>query len=476
MTHPVKIAGLGIVLACLAPAAAAAPADHPALYAHVTQLQVSGKQALAQLRVPQQVYLASRSASLADLRMFDRNGQPISFAVRTPPARHEEQVSSTEATIFPVHAQPGAAAATSLQVSTSEDGRVIAVKTRSGADTRPGAVLSALVLDLSDDDAAAPAVHALRLTQPAGIANYTAHLAVEVSTDLNHWTAAGDGLVSWLQNADARTLANDRIELDTAGKFRYARLSWRDGTPAQFPRIQAERRAAAPAPRPTESLLVVGKPGRFANDIVYPAAQALPVQSVSLQFGERNVVAPALLGRYVEVPVLKKGEQPRHDFEPLWSATFYRLAQDGKVRSSGQLGLDDAHLDEWVLRPASALIPAPALLLAWEPASIVFLANGAAPYTLAVGRAGVTGVAVNVARIAPAFTEAELARLESATVGPMRAQTVAAPSASEAQLAAVGARSRNLILWAVLAIGVLAVALMARQLMRQIPQQEPPPP
>ena len=460
-----------LLLPLAASSAGAAPAsDGPALYAGVAELRVSGKEAVAQLRLPREVYMASRSAQLDDLRIFDRNGQPVSFALRTPRPPADNSVSVSEVAIFPVRGQStGDSTAASLQVSTSADGKVISVKTNSGAGARPDAQLNALVLDLTGDQTAP--VHALRLTPPPNIGNYTARIVVEVSTDLKRWEEAGEAPVSWLRNARQSDLVSDRIELDSAGAYRYARLTWREGAPLEFTRIEAERRSATPAARASDSMVINGVPGRFVNDIVYPAAVALPVHSVSLQFDERNVVAPAALGSYLEIPVLKKGEPARYDFEPHLRATFYRLAQGGKVRTSGEFEIDHRHVAEWVLRPVTALTPAPAMRISWEPDTILFLANGAAPYTLAVGRAGVGSVAGAIDRVAPGFGEADLARAELATLGAMRSQSVAAPSASEAQLAAAGARSRTVVLWAVLVIGVLAVALMARQLMRQMPNQ-----
>lgn len=475
MNKLLTVASCAALLCGAAAAHEPAPKDGPSLYAQTIPVTVSGKEALAQMRVPQAAYLASRSADLDDLRLFDRNGQPLRFALRTPGPRVDQAVSSSAVTIFPVRAAAGADGGASLDIRTSSDGKLISVNTRSVNEVKPGDVLSALVLDLqADGKAASGPVVALRLQPPTGTDNYTARIGIEVSDDLKRWSSAGEAAVSWLRNADGKTLASDRIELD-AGNVRYARLVWREGAALQFAAISAERRSGQPAQRTLETMLIAGRPGKVAGDIVYPAALALPVRSVGLQFGEQNVVTPALLGHYVELPALRSGEPARVDLEPLLRSTFYRLNQGGKVRASGDLTVDETHVDEWVLRPNAPLVPPPSLRIAWEPATIVFLASGAAPYTLAVGRDKVKNAAQDLTSVAPGFGDTELAQLETAVAGAAQVQNVAGPAPGAAQQAAAAARTRTIILWSVLVLGVLAVALMARQLMRQMPKDGVPP-
>ena len=463
-----------LMTACAALIASAAmaqtaPPDSPALYAQVAPVNVSGKEALAQLRVPRDIYMASRSAQLADLRLFDRNGAPLRFALRAPALPAAAPVSSSPVTVFPVRAAAGASAATSLEVRTSSDGKLISVNARSAGEVKAGESLGALVLDLGE--VTPQPLIALRLQPPRDADNYTARIAVELSDDLKSWRDAGEAVVSWLRNADGKTLASDRIELDGSGG-RYARLTWREGVPLAFAGVTAERRGTGAPALPLESMLINGRPGKVAGDIVYEAALALPVRAVGLQFGEQNVVAPALLGRYIALPAVNGGEA-RYDVEPLFRATFYRLNQGGKLRASGDFTVDETHVAEWVLRPQAALTPPPSLRIGWQPATIVFLTSGAPPYSLAVGRDKADSAVADIASVAPGFGETELAQVETATVGPARANTGAAVAAGAAQEAAAAARTRTMILWAVLVLGVLAVGLMARQLMRQMPKDEP---
>jgi hypothetical protein len=166
---------------------------------------------------------------------------------------------------------------------------------------------------------------------------------------------------------------------------------------------------------------------------------------------------------------LKQGESTRWDFEPAFRATFFRLAQGGKTRTSGDVAIGESHVGEWVVRPLADLATAPTVQISWQPASIVFLSGGKKPYTLAVGRDGAAGAAVDVSSVAPGFGSAELAALEQATTGTIRQQRVADPGISDAAAAAASARGRTVVLWGVLLIGVLALGLMVRHLVKQMP-------
>jgi hypothetical protein len=471
-----KRGALALMLACLQPlaqsgAAPAGQADAPSAYTHTLELGLNGKESLVQLRLPKEVYLASRSAELADLRIFDQDGKMVRFAYLDPAGEAPVSVVATPTAIFPVMAEAGAGNHPSLDIRTSPDGTLVSINGRSqdGANGG-GSKLAALVVDtrVSDPAAASVPIAALRLSLPRNVDNYTARVALEVSDDLKHWESLGESVVSWMTNADTKALAIDRIEFD-AQSFRYARLSWREGTPLLFSSVVAERRARTDAAVTRDSMVLTAQPGRVGRDLIYRAGPALPVRSFGLKFVADNAVVPALVGRYIELPVLKQGESTRWDFEPAFRATFFRLAQGGKTRTSGDVAIGESHVGEWVVRPLADLATAPTVQISWQPASIVFLSGGKKPYTLAVGRDGAAGAAVDVSSVAPGFGSAELAALEQATTGTIRQQRVADPGISDAAAAAASARGRTVVLWGVLLIGVLALGLMVRHLVKQMP-------
>ncbi|WP_426176676.1 DUF3999 family protein [Massilia sp. TWR1-2-2] len=466
-----------LALACMPPLAQAAPAgagqaDAPARYTHTMELAFSGKESLVQLRLPKEIYQSARATDLADLRVFDRDGKPVPFAFLDRGSQALVSVKSTPVSIFPVMAEAEGKHQPSLDIRTSADGTLVSVNARSQNGRAVGnSKLAALVLDTRAEEAAgAPPteIASLRLTLPPNVDNYTARIRLEVSDDLKQWENLGESVVSWMTNADTKALSSDRIEFD-AQAFRYARLSWREGTPLLFSKVLAERHSRSDAARVVDSMILAPQPGRSGSDIVYRAAPAIPVHSFGLQFIDANVVVPALVGRYVELPAVKQGQSKRWDFQPAFRATFFRLTQGGKIRTSGDVAIGDSHVGEWVVRPSVELSPAPSVRISWQPASIVFLTGGKKPYSLAIGRDAAPGAAVRQSSVAPGFGAAELSALEHATVGAIRQQSAARPAMSEANVAGISARGRTAVLWGALLVGVLALALMVRHLVKQMP-------
>jgi hypothetical protein len=233
------------------------------------------------------------------------------------------------------------------------------------------------------------------------------------------------------------------------------------GTPVPFALI--ERMQQARPPRQWYSMTLQAAPNQRGKDLVYTAPIAIPVESVGLAFQGENVVLPATLGQYQERPAGQGGP----DLEALASATFYQLTQNGRRRVSGDIEIPVTHASRWVLRPKAGLAERPVLRLRWQAATVVFMAGGRAPYTLAFGRDGAQPVYLPLAQVAPGFSQDELAALELASAGPpVRQHDPRAGDAGSATGLASLLRQRNVWLWGLFLCGALAA--MAWRLARQL--------
>lgn len=444
-----------------AAAVTVAASDTPRDYTHVIPLSVSGKPGVVQLQLPRGAYLNARSAALNDLRVFDAQGVPQPFALRQPHAEPSTSHRALAVRVFPLMADRPDAALAGLEVSTATDGRVLSV--RLPAPGRAQERLAALVLDLRQDGMQEPPlVDALHFTLPSGRTTYSGQVWLEASDDLKRWDAVGVAELSWLANASEETLANDKLEFP-ARPMRYARLSWRSGEPLQFAGISAQSPVRDKAAALAETLLLPAQPGRDPRDLQYVRPAGIPPARIGLQIDSGNVVLPATLGSYREV---RRSGQYR--FEPIVRTTFYRLEQDGKTRESGDIAVPQWLGERWVLRfdqPPAVRAP---MRISWEPATLVFVAGGTPPYTLAVGRDKAAPAARDITDVAPGFTPAELRALDRATAGPLQAQAEAlADAAKRASADNSAAQNRLLILWGVLVLGVAIVAGMVWRLLRQ---------
>lgn len=460
--------------------AVASPDDTPAGYSHVLPLGIDANQAVVQLRVPREVYLHARSPALNDLRVFDAGGKSMPFAfvdLAAPPVVNRP---STPAAIFPVHgpARDAGRVHDSLQIRTGTDGAVISVTTptRAASDA-----LVSLVLDLqpaaraAQVDATAP-VGALALTLPPEVENYNAWVALDVSDDLESWDELAEAAVSWLINDQGATVQKHRIEF-APRPFRYARLRWLDGKPIAFSTIHAEYVVAQQKARHLETLVLQGARGTEGMDLVYTAPVAIPTRSLGLVFKGQNIVMPVQLGQYQAIRRREAGGRSavQLHLQSLVNMTFYQMTQDGRRRASGDVDIPPTHASQWVMRPHGDIAEQPGLRLGWTPSSMVFVASGKPPYSLAFGRTGASAAYVGLPQVAPGFSASELAALKAAKPGDLiQQQSSRDPVMEIVDSRAVG--SKRGWLWALLVAGVLALAAMAWHLFRQLKSgaSEPP--
>lgn len=470
MTYPTLARGaaallLAAPLAVCAESISTAMPDHKGMYSHAMQLTVSGKNAVVQLRLPPAVYLHALDADLDDLRVFDAGGFAMPFALTQPLTRATVQRRELPAAIFPVQgSKAGTGQHADVEIRTSGDGAVTSIITRHG--NAPAAPLSSLVLDFGRQSGK-PAIDSLVFSLPPGVTNYQAQVELEVSDDLRDWDTAGYASLSWLSNSEQQTLTSNRMEF-VPRAFRYARLTWRDGTPVRFASVVALSPVSNAQVPIQDSVTLKPAPGRFQNDLVYTGAPAIPVERISLASGAGNVLMPAQIGHYVELPALKGKQNTRWEFRPQLKATFFQMTQDGRQRRSGDVLLGGAHAAQWVLRPDVAPAVAPSMTLAWTPATMVFMASGTPPYSLHVGRRDAKRVAKAVSEVAPGFSDAELQALEQAVPGAVQAVSAPPTLPGAAEEAAQSAKLRKGLLWGVLLLGVAVLGAMVWRLWGQM--------
>jgi hypothetical protein len=445
---------------CTTALAADAPVQpRPADFAWQLPLAVSGNNGVVQFRLPVEVYARAQHPQMADLRVFDPAGQPVPFALHRPqpaavPAIREQVVEQ-----FPVHAGAADAdGAIALNVRASRDGSLLAIEARSEPRSA-AAPLTALIVDLG-----APhdgeTLEQLQFVLPEGSTDYRAVLRLEQSDDLKLWDALAQSSLDWIAAAsgDAR-LVNDRIAL-TGATGRYLRIAWRDGTPIEFGRIVARWRSATAMTDTRLQVVLDPQPGR-----IYPTGPAIAATQLGLELAQENTVLPVGIGTYRAQPRL----QPAWRFDADVDATFHRLLRNGVERRSGLIMTGPIAHAEWVVRSQRANEAAPKLVLRWQPDN----ARGSGPFTLAFGAAPEqvrtwTSGATTLALVAPGYAARELAELEYANAGDIRASAIERDAMPPAESAGSLIDRRTALLWGVLALGVLVLAGMSWRLFKQM--------
>ena len=369
------------------------------------------------------------------MRVLNGAGEPVPYSLDTPrgPARTPPMLRSVN--WFPLPRPAAGRNGAPLGVMIAADGSLRAISAPParaqhdvdlidvGRASRAGR-LSALLVHLRDD-------------------NYQGRVTVETSDDLRHWQPAGDAQLLKV-NYNGSILSQDRIELDGT-HARYLRLHWLDGAPYVDSMDMEVRAAGADHVKRADAQRewregIVARAGPKAGEHFFSTRGPYPVDRLRLDLPQPNTVAPAVV-------------YSRPGLEAPWrevsSATLFRLHNGTVEQSNPSLEMKPDLDRQWrvVVDTRNGGLGSETLTVAvgWRPATLTFVARGAAPFTLAVGSAGTVSSAVSrEALMTGASSVVATARLGDAlSVAQVESMGAAAKGADA---------SRRYLLWAALVL------------------------
>ena len=445
-----------------------------------------------QLALPASAYARTRQGELRDLRIVDATGERVPFALLPPrPARAESSEQLADARLYPLPPRPAAGQVWPAPVEVVVQGGRISVK-QTGTAPAPVAKNSpGWLFDLGDPaerkrDEPAPQTLRLRWSGPA---EFSAGYQLETSGDLRQWRAGGAGQVLALASG-AGVLTQPNVALPTdAGRF--VRLVWAEpgAAPALNGASAVRLRQAALAPDAPQELVLSASAEPLRADADAASMEAarrslhfdlggvLPVEQIDLRF---DAMAPSPAGgasgpsqpgsaaagatRIAPVRV-----QARNRDSEAWrdvgGHVFYRFERGGGSVTSPALALVLAARYLRIVPDARAAPLDPAhtrLVVHAALASVVFAAQGRAPFTLLAGAESGPAGALPVSTLVPALDE-ERARFGQATLGAWReSEQVVRELQAQQRVAAM----RPWLLWAVLLAGVAGLGFMVWRLAR----------
>jgi hypothetical protein len=321
---------------------------------------------------------------------------------------------------------------------------------------------------------------------------------LEASDDLRHWQPVG-GEEQLVRLAHAGQTI-ERMAVDLGGVHaRFLRLRWSDpqnGAPLTGVAIDSVQEVEAVAPLQWTGAL---KPERCGTDHCdYALPRGLPAESLRIDLADVNTLAqvgisgllaatpaaaePAYVARN---PLYALRHQQRRPTPaagspgevPLLDTVVYRLAQGAGEARSPLLALDGrsySHLRLRTAGPVSVLGPTPpAIAVGATPRTLVFLAQGAAPFSLTwnaapeknVVQGSSPGAALPLATLLPGYSASKpvAAGQASVTLPPAPVAAVEAVVAAAAQLPVPVQPDpfRKWWLWGALGVGLLLLAGMA---------------
>ena len=445
-------------LAVLAFAGTLAHAAVPSDYAVILPITTSATSAAWRIELGPDVYAWSQDETLRDVAVFDADGRAVPIDAWVPTAAAPS--GGREERLVPLALPAPAAGATTrddlrLLVERDAEGRL---RLGTAAAAPVDAATRSWLLDVAGFDEGVDRLH-LDWSLPAE--GVFARFAVDASDDLQTWrTVRGDAAIALLQQGDSR-IERRMIPLD-GQRTRYLRLRRLDEGPVLTSlavRVEHVARSASPRDdlRWLPATAILSEESGKAFDYRLPAR--VPVEAVRLELAGDNSTAELTLSE----------KQGTRDVRPLMTRLLrfsaYRLRDGDAVLDQGDLTmpatrrLGELHLDS--TRPLGT---APTLQVGWRPRSLVFLAEGRAPYVLAVGHAS--------ARREPTPLASPLAvlraRLGADWQPPQASLDAPRQAAGQAALVPVPPAGswRRTLLWVILAAGAVLVVTIALALLR----------
>lgn len=437
-----------VALLCALACAAAAAADD----AFVAQwpLTLSTADAGAyRVELDPAVYATTVSPGLRDLVVVNGEGRQVPALLQAAPTAAPRRQTRALAW-FPLPDSAARAGSDIAAISELDpDGRLRRIQWQPARVDAPPAAL------LIDTGAADVPLQALVLDWGVAEAPFERAMRVEGSDDLRDWRPlpAGGRLLD-LRRGDER-LVERRISFDGPPHMRYLRLSpgAGAGTMPAIRTLVGESFAAADAPALQWQTLAPS--GTDDEGTVYGLDARLPVTHVDLD------VSGNVTGRW-SLSVREGNDDAWRTVASDW--LVYRVGGNGAMRTPPRPLEATRRARQWRLvaeTPQTA--PAPKLRLGYRPEQLVFVAEGAPPFSLRAGSARATRIDAPVAPLLADLRARSGGDWQPAVATPGARTTLAGDAALTAE------RSRDWgtwLLWGVLLLSVALVGGFALSLLR----------
>ena len=438
------------------------------------------------LVLPAAVYHDAAFADLRDLRIANASGIAVPYAW----LRNEGPAPQTASAKVPLFALPAATA----QGAPAD--AVLAFKVRTDGS---------LVLSKPAGNSQAPSAESLMDASQIKGRLLQAHFAVasetqgmfafylEASEDLRQWRALAGSATEQLVVLQQGTQRVERLTVDLHGvQAKFLRLRWLDPqhsaalTGVSIDSVQD----TWPEPALEWSKPIVAQ-DCTADHCDYVLPRGMPAHSLRMRLAQTNTLTPVRIAG-VLAPAAASAAQTTVVHNPLYAlrrarqqahapaapqevnlldTVVYRLSLEGKEVQSPVLPLDGGvynRLRVYTQGSFTALgTTTPILEVATPQRSLVFLAQGAAPFSLQWSQAP-AGAALSLAAVLPGFANTGLPPVDAATLSLTPAPAAAASAAGASQkvpLADTG-NSRKMWLWGALLVGLALLGAMAVSLFK----------
>jgi hypothetical protein len=435
-------------------------------------LQLSQEGAIHSLFLPEKVYTTVTQPSLADIRIFNGEEQPVPYLLKREKPAPSQTTSETDLPFSPlygfvqtgvvyhgttriIHGPAGIGKGAAVNLVQTERKENEETRKMNGYLVETGGVIAApfsLRADFKGED------------------DLLATLVLESSNDLTSWTPVGTETVARL-NFQGH-LIEKKFERNIHHKSKYLRLSW----PVNKQGVVINQiRAITYSPGEPKEHKWTALKGARVNEknskhsvvLEFDSHGFLPVDLVRIGFPKPNNLIQATI-------------KSRSSLNSSWNLRggkiFYDIWTEGQNFRDDTLAVARTTDRYWRLEIAveqeATDDSLPILSLGWTPHKLYFLSQGPAPFCLAFGNAAISpdstaagpALAVLLKKVESRDMKAHPVKIlkEIDLGGPIRLSPLPPPTPW-----------KKWLLWAVLLGGVLMIGVMSYNLYSQMKNQDP---
>jgi hypothetical protein len=444
-----------LMLVCAARTAAKEPSTLD--FAYGIRMEVSGADSLYETALPLAVYRGVTRGDLRDLCVFNARGEVVPYAL----FRTETRTAPTEKKglpLFPLMGDPvRKLVGLSLNVKRDDSGSIINVTTANGHLSARNVV--AYLLDATRIEEPVAALELELRGQEEGILR---KIAVESSSDLQHWTTIVPGAALARLRYGNHTLERMTIELGSA-EARYFRLSCRDGeSMPELGGVYARMAGrAVESPHQWISVPAIRKRKNGAYEYSFDTSGRMPVDRIRVHLPQENTL--------VKATFLSRSSSSDSWIERQ-SSLVYNVRLGGDTVKNPDPVFPPVSDRYWLMRVDTGGgglgEGIPRLEFGWIPEKLVFIARGSAPFTIAYGSAtaGPSGGMESELLIKLRDLRKEYTVTKIAATGPR----VTLGGESRLRPGMTPQNWKTALLWSTLILGVGFIAWMAVRLYRQL--------
>jgi hypothetical protein len=437
-------------------------------FAYGYMLKVQEEGAVYSLPVPNEVYRAVRRADLGDIRIFNGAGEEVPHALRSIRTDDEKTRTTASVPFFPLYEAVNGIDNMSLSVRRDADGTIIDIDSRLNKEQAAARSVGYL-FDLGKDR---QNVGHLEIFWQADTQQSTSVVSVQQSSDLQRWYPLVHKATLVNLEYEGNVVVQRNIHLPRKPE-RYLKLLWEQGAnPLDVKSVNAFSQPLVSRQNMQWVSLYNGVKSRADGftTIDYRSGYRLPARSVRLRFTEPN-------------SIIKASVQSRNDAKDEWReqcrAVFYTLQVQGETLESEPCAFGNSIDSEWrlVVLDDGAGISASSknvmLDLGWQSDELLFIARGTEPFLLAYGSGK-----LEISR------PGKRSDMVLSVIGQQQEQNLVKYATLGKRLELGGESAlktpppptpwKTWLLWTVLVAGVLVMALMVMNLVKNMKSDDKP--